>query len=114
MNAAEIAALNAAQQTRALPSSAVVIEGPPGPPGPRGEQGPPGPTGPSGRDGTNGRDGKAGSAGADAPLKLRSEVRRDGKGRIAEIMDIYEDGSRRLHEVRRDKRGLVLDIVAIG
>jgi hypothetical protein len=108
----EIAALNASQQQRAFPTSGVVIEGPPGPPGPQGEQGPIGPIGPPGHDGRDGRDGEDGTAGRDAPLKLRSEIRRDAAGRIAEIADVYEDGSERLHQVKRGRSGKVTEIVA--
>jgi len=116
MNPDQIAALNAAQQQRALPTSGVVIEGPPGPEGPRGEQGPPGPAGERGAQGApgrNGTDGTDGTAGKDAPLKLRSEVRRDVQGRIAEIADFYEDGSERVHQVKRE-RGRVTEIVAVA
>jgi len=109
----EIAALNAAQQSRTLPTSGVVIEGPPGPEGPPGEQGPAGPTGERGVPGRHGRDGSDGVAGKDAPLKLRSEVRRDVQGRIAEIADFYEDGSERIHQVKRE-RGRVTEIVAVA
>lgn len=103
----EIAALNAAQQRT---SSAVVIEGPPGPEGPQGEQGPPGATGERGAQGAPGRDG---TAGKDAPLKMRSDIRRDLQGRIVEIADFYEDGSERVHKVKRE-RGRVTEIVAVA
>ena len=105
----QIAALNAAQRQRSLPTSGVVIEGPPGPEGPAGPPGADGergPQGPPGRDGTNGEDGR------DAPLKMRSEVRRDAAGRIAEIADFYADGSERLHQIKRGPRGQVTEIVA--
>jgi hypothetical protein len=105
----EIAALNAAQ-VRA--TQGVLIEGPPGPQGPEGPQGEPGPPGRDGTDGRDGVDGRPGTDGRDAPLKLRSEVRRDRTGRISEIADVYADGSTRLHEVRR-AGGKVTEIVAV-
>jgi hypothetical protein len=113
MNPDQIAALNAAQQQRELPTSGVVIKGPPGDEGPRGEQGEPGPEGMPGPKGAPGRDGTDGAAGKDAPLKTRSEVRRDAQGRIAEIADFYEDGSQRVHQVKRE-RGRVTEIVAVA
>jgi hypothetical protein len=109
----QIALLNAAQ-IRA--TQGVLIEGPrgpEGPPGPEGPQGEPGPPGRDGRDGIDGTDGAAGTDGRDAPLKVRSEVRRDLAGRIAEIEDVYEDGSVRLHRVRRGPTGRVTEIVAV-
>jgi len=112
VNPDQIAALNAAQQVRALPSSGVVIEGPQGPEGPQGEQGPAGPKGDRGEPGKDGKAGAGGKDGADAPLKMRSEVRRDVQGRIAEIADFYEDGSERIHRVKRE-RGRVTEIVAV-
>jgi hypothetical protein len=111
MNPDQIAALNAAQQTRANPTSGVVIEGPQGPEGPRGEQGSRGEQGDRGPQGEPGRNGTDGTNGRDAPLKMRSEIRRDQQGRIAEIADFYEDGSYRLHRVKRE-RGRVSEIVA--
>lgn len=113
MNPDQIAALNAAQQQRALPTSGVVIEGPPGPEGPKGERGEQGPQGERGEPGRPGQDGTDGAAGKDAPLKMRSEVRRDAQGRIAEIADFYEDGSERVHQVKRE-RGRVTEIVAVA
>lgn len=109
----EIAVLNAAQQRVVNPSSAIVIEGPIGRQGPEGERGPAGPVGPRGEPGLDGRDGRDGTDGHDAPLKVRSEVRRDAAGRIAEIADVYADGTERLHEVRRGKSGRVTEIVAV-
>lgn len=110
----EIAALNAAQQERALPTSGVVIEGPTGPPGPEGPpgvDGEPGEQGPPGKDGRDGLDGKDGRDGRDAPLKLRSEVKRNKAGLIAEITDVYEDGSMRTWQVGRDFLDRVVEIV---
>jgi len=111
VNPDQIAALNIAQQSRANPSSAVVIEGPQGPEGPRGERGLPGPQGDTGPQGDAGRDGTNGTDGRDAPLKVRSELRRDVQQRIVEITDYYEDGSERVHLVKRE-RGRVSEIVA--
>lgn len=74
-------------------------QGPQGPPGPEGPSGPPGEPGPRGRDGVDGRDG---TDGRDAPLKVRSEVARNRAGLIAEITDVYADGTTRVFVVQRD------------
>lgn len=114
----EIAQLNAAN---ARITSGVVIEGEPGRPGPqgpqgeqgeRGPQGPPGPAGADGRDGTDGKNGRDGRDGRPAPLKVRSEIRRDFRGLIDQIVDHYEDGTSRTFVVQRAGNGRVLQLAA--
>lgn len=88
------------------------LTGPRGPQGERGPEGPQGPQGEQGPPGIDGLDGQDGRDGRDAPLKVRSEFQRNRAGLIAEITDVYEDGSTRVFVVERDFLDRVVGIVS--
>lgn len=76
--------------------------------GPQGEVGPRGPQGPQGEQGQPGPQGLPGE-----PVRaVRSVVMRDPIGRIEAIRQLYDDGSTTVQSVRRDDRGRIAEITS--
>jgi hypothetical protein len=113
MRVDEVASLNRSQ-TRV--ASGVVIEGPIGPQGAPGTdgldgaRGPAGPVGPEGPPGPRGDRGERGEIGP-APIAVRSVIGRDQRGRVREVTQYFDDGSRAVQSVVRDALGMVSELV---
>ena len=80
-----------------------------GPQGPKGDKGEPGPRGPQG---PQGAPGPKGEPGVDAPRPTGAVVERDQRGLITVIRQRFDDGSSVVQRVRRDARGLVVEVTS--
>ena len=97
--AAQVAVEENVELLRGLPGETIT--------GPQGEPGPRGPQGPKGDPGDRGPQGPAG----DTIRAIHSTVTRDDSGRIASIRQTFDDGSSAVAVVKRDGLGRIAEVI---